>query len=172
MIWKRSSHDTLRVLVLHDPLSWEERPNAISGLEYELIERFAKRQRISARWRFQWTIRISMLLALQQGRGDVIAAQYTPRRKHRKWLSVTEPYHSVRPMVALLREDPVVSTEHHSRNLDTLYISTWSPFLGGAYGQVGNGPVAEVDRNAGRAADASGAGPTHLGRGVRRTSSV
>lgn len=135
--------DTLRVLVLHDPLTWEERPKATTGLEYELLERFAKRQGL-AMVAIPMEHPDSMLLALQQGRGDVIAAQYTPRRKHRRWLAVTEPYHSVLPMVALLREDPVVSTNIIREAHDTLYISTWSPFLGGAYGQVGKGPLAEV----------------------------
>ena len=38
--------DSLRVLVLRDPLSWEEHPGAVSGLEWELLERFAKHEKL------------------------------------------------------------------------------------------------------------------------------
>ena len=33
--------DTLRVAVVADPMVYEERPGAVSGLEFELLERFA-----------------------------------------------------------------------------------------------------------------------------------
>ena len=39
--------DTLRVLVLRDPLSWEERPGAQTGLEWDLLRRFAKREHLA-----------------------------------------------------------------------------------------------------------------------------
>lgn len=45
--WDGIQQDTLRVLVLRDPLSWEERPKAVTGLEFELIERFAQQQHVS-----------------------------------------------------------------------------------------------------------------------------
>ncbi len=38
--------DTLRLLVMQDPLTWEQRPKVESGLEYEVIERFAREQGI------------------------------------------------------------------------------------------------------------------------------
>jgi membrane-bound lytic murein transglycosylase F len=136
--------DTLRVLVLRDPLSWEERPKAISGLEFELLERFAKHQGLPI-LALPVDHPDSMLLYLQQGKGDVIAAQYTPRRRHRKWVAVTDAYHHVKPMVAVLREDPVVGTNSVGPTSDTLYISTWSPFLGGAHGDAGKGIVGTVD---------------------------
>ncbi len=98
--------DTLRVLVLMDPLSYEERPNAVSGLEYELMERFAKELGVPVK-----AIPVdhpdSMLMALQKGQGDVIAAQATPRRDRRRWVSYSAPYRSVYPVLAILRADPL-----------------------------------------------------------------
>jgi membrane-bound lytic murein transglycosylase F len=138
--------DTLRVLVLRDPLSWEERPKAETGLEYELLERFAKREGMPIA-ALPVDHPDTMLLYLQQGKGDVIAAQYTPRRRHRRWLAVTEPYHRVRPMVAVLREDPVLTTNVLGPAMDTLYMSVWSPFMGSAHGQVGNAPIRAVERS-------------------------
>jgi len=125
--WAAIQQDTLRVLVLRDPLSWEERPKAVSGLEFELIERFAQQQHVPLK-----AIPIdhpdSMLLALQQGRGDVIAAQFTTGGQRAKWFSLTRPYHTVRPMVAQLREDPLPNEGTTLSASDTVLLSRWSPF--------------------------------------------
>lgn len=118
--------DTLRVLVLRDPLSWEERPNAISGAEYELMERFAKQGGLVLK-AIPMDDRDSMLLALQRGDGDVIAAQFTPHREEEGWFAVTKPYHTVRPMIARPRTDPWAKKVAHQS--DTVYISRWSPFV-------------------------------------------
>ena len=125
--------DTLRVLVLRDPLSWEEHPGAVSGLEWELLERFAKYENMKLK-----AIPVdhpdSMLLMLQQGRGDVIAAQLCPDGPTRRFIAFTVPYRTVAPLRAQLNTDPLVrSTIRKKRNTsasDTLMISCWSPFFG------------------------------------------
>lgn len=123
--------DTLRVLVLLDPLSYEERPNAISGLEYELMERFAKELGVPVK-----AILVdepdSILMALQRGQGDVIAAQSTERRDRRKWVAYSAPYRSVYPLLATLRADPYAQAVKGQPVLktmvDTAEVSLWSPF--------------------------------------------
>lgn len=123
--------DTLRVLVLEDPLTWEVRPSAVSGLEYDLLRRFAKGAQMNIAF-IPMNDRDSMLLALQLGKGDLIAAQLVTRSDQRNWVKFSRPYRSVRPVLAVLREDPyplpladgpIVSTA-----LDTIEISQWSPF--------------------------------------------
>ena len=94
--------DTLRVLVLRDPLSWEERPQATTGLEYELLERFARSLKLPL-LAIPVTHPDSMLMDLQAGRGDVIAAQCTDRKDQREWFAYTTGYTMVRPMLARLR---------------------------------------------------------------------
>ncbi len=120
--------DTLRILVLEDPLSWEARPKAVSGLEYELLERFAKGADLVVK-----TIVVtdpdSMFMDLQNGAGDVIATQYVPRSEQQGWVACTRPYHSVRPMVARLREDPVATSQAEMELTSSMAISRWSPFL-------------------------------------------
>lgn len=125
--------DTLRVLVLADPLTWEVRPKAVTGLEFELLERFAERHQLP-----MITIPMedpdSMWSALQTGRGDVMAAQYSAQDDHDGWAALTAPYQMVRPMQARLREDHLNVDPSHSVN-DTLVMSRWSPFLEDRVGQ-------------------------------------
>lgn len=118
------SADTLRVLVLRDPLSWEERPNATTGAEYELMERFAKQAGLVLK-AVPMDDRDSMLMALQRGEGDVIAAQFSNRHGEEGWFALSAPYHTVKPMVARPRLDP---WSKGTVNTDTAYISNWSPF--------------------------------------------
>lgn len=138
----RIAMDTLRVLVMRDPLSWEERPKAITGTEYELMERFAMHVGLVLK-AVPVDHRDSMLFALQRGDGDVIAAQYTPRREERGWFSSTRPYHTVRPMMALPRTDPWAKKP--AREVDTLGISRWSPFADNYTGSAGTPVVVELD---------------------------
>lgn len=124
--------DTLRLLVLRDPLSWEEHPRGPTGLEYELLLRFAASLPVPVR-AIPMDHPDSMLLALQRGVGDVIAAQASPRRDQRSWVAWSEPYATVRPVVARLREDPQVPrpppAAGDSLPADTAW-SHWSPFAG------------------------------------------
>jgi len=120
--------DTLRLLVLRDPLSWELRPNASTGLEFELMERFARQQNLEL-----LVVPVdhpdSMIMALQTGRGDVIAAQFTPDRERDGWMALTRPYGTVKPMLARLRDDHVGRGIQARPTLDTLFLSRWSPFV-------------------------------------------
>lgn len=122
------AHDTLRVLVMRDPLSWEERPGAVTGFEFELLERFAKHTDVP----FKVLVmehRDSMYSALQRGVGDVIAAQYTPVRWERKWFGCTKPLFLVRPMIARVRAEAHAKDDEVAA--DSVFISTWSPFRSG-----------------------------------------
>lgn len=119
------ANDTLRVLVLLDPLSYEERPKAVSGYEYELIERFARQAELPLKV-IVVERRDSMYSALQRGVGDVIAAQYAPVRAERKWFKCSKPVLHVRPMVARVR------AEAHGKGEvlapQGVLVSEWSPF--------------------------------------------
>ncbi|HEY0976358.1 MAG TPA: transglycosylase SLT domain-containing protein [Flavobacteriales bacterium] len=122
--------DTLRVLVLRDPLSWESRPGAESGLEWDLLRRFAKREKLRIK-----AVPIdhpdSMLACLQRGQGDIIAAQLNPHGPAKDFVHFTSAYRFVAPVRIHLRPDPMVpaTTRKRAQGPDTLYISRWSPFL-------------------------------------------
>lgn len=118
--------DTLRVLVLPDPLSWEERPGAMTGLEWELLERFARRHRMPIK-AIPVQDRDSMLVMLQNGHGDVIAAQLSPKGWAAPYTHVTRSYRKVARMEARSRKGRTSTSG--SPDLDTLTVSTWSPFL-------------------------------------------
>ena len=118
--------DTLRVLVLSDPLTWEQRPGAMTGLEWELLERFAKRQRLHIK-AVPVADRDSMLVMLQEGRGDVIAAQLTTDGWTAPFTHRTQPYRLVAGMYARPRTARPGSSDQGSA--DTLAVSAWSPFL-------------------------------------------
>jgi membrane-bound lytic murein transglycosylase F len=80
--------------------------------------------------------RDSLLLWLQQGRGDIIAAQFSPRKAERDWLQFTAPYRAVRPLVARLRPDPLREPSNGAlldAPLDSVMISPWSPFAEEGY---------------------------------------
>lgn len=127
--------DTLRVLVIEDPLTWEVRPKAVSGLEHDLLRRFAAKAGLPVVF-LPMHHPDSMLLALQRGEGDVIAAQWSPRKEQREWVGFTEPYRYVRPMLAMLREDPIPiapGTPVLRSTTDTVELSIWSPFVGEEY---------------------------------------
>ncbi len=124
--------DTMRVLVLIDPLSWELRPKAESGLEFELLERFAKAAGCVLK-AIPMDHPDSMLVALQSGQGDVIAAQRTPRPDHAQWVSFTAPYRIVHPVIASRRDDPGHAKLRKTRLFpggmtDTATVGIWSPF--------------------------------------------
>jgi len=123
--------DTLRVLVLEDPLSYETRPKAVTGLEYDLLQRFANTLGVPL-LAIPMDHPDSMLLALQRGHGDIIAAQSTPRKDRRRWVVWSKPYRSVYPVLATLRADPQVEQQKGKavveQRVDTAEVSLWSPF--------------------------------------------
>src|SRR5690606_3560270 len=98
--------DTLRVLVLRDPLTWEERTKAVSGLEWELLKRYAQQEKIPIK-AVPVAHADSLLLALQLGQGDIVAAQLTPRRDRKEWIAFSSPYRMVVPVLATLRADHI-----------------------------------------------------------------
>lgn len=120
--------DTLRVLVMHDPLCWEERPAAITGFAFEVLERFARQVGVPMKV-LVMADRDSLFMALQRGHGDVIAAQYTPARWERKWFATTAPLYTVKPMLARLRGEGKGQAE--MMEADSVVISAWSPFRSG-----------------------------------------
>lgn len=123
--------DTLRVLVLRDPLTWEQRPKAVSGLEHDLLLRFAQSAGLPL-VAIPMDHPDSMFMALQRGDGDIIAAQLTKRRDQRHWLAFTAPYRYVRPVLAMLRPDPLMGPARGGAQVDvpvdTVEISPWSAF--------------------------------------------
>jgi membrane-bound lytic murein transglycosylase F len=120
--------DTLRVLVLRDPLTWEQRPDTERGLEWELIAGFARALNVPVR-ALPVDHPDSLWMSLQDGRGDIIAAQLTPRADHARWVRFSRAYRSVRPVVASLHNrvashgEPVLAPD-----LDTVLLATASPF--------------------------------------------
>ncbi|MEZ4758020.1 MAG: transglycosylase SLT domain-containing protein [Flavobacteriales bacterium] len=121
-------HDTLRVLVLRDPLTWEQRPRAESGLEWELLERFARTLGVPIAAR-PVDHPDSLWMALQEGRGDIIAAQLTPRRDHARWVRFSRAYRRVRPVVATVHREPVPRGKASVAPLtDTVLLALASPF--------------------------------------------
>ena len=123
--------DTLRVLVLRDPLSWEERPKSTTGFEWELLKRYARQEGLQIK-AIPMDHLDSMIMALQLGTGDLIAAQCTPQRDRKQWLNFTSPYRMVRPVLATLRPDPIANRDGNGHvvtsRTDTAEISAWSPF--------------------------------------------
>jgi membrane-bound lytic murein transglycosylase F len=120
--------DTLRVLVLRDPLSWEQRPGAEGGLEWELIAGFARVLKVPVR-ALPVDHPDSLWMALQDGRGDIIAAQLTPRADHARWVRFSSTYHTVRPVVASLHSRvPSRGKPALAPHLDTVLLATASPF--------------------------------------------
>jgi len=121
--------DTLRVLVLRDPLSWEQRPQAVTGLEFELLERYARWAKLRVK-----AIPVdhpdTLLLRLQQGRGDVVAAQLSPTSPWKRFVAFSRPYQQVAPVLVTLRPDPLLRSTSgaHDAEADTVVISRWAPF--------------------------------------------
>lgn len=139
------AHDTLRVLVIRDPLTWEKRPGAESGLEWELVRRFARKHELLLK-AIPMDDPDSMLMMLQRGEGDVMAAQLRPDGWAAPYVAFSESYRSLAPIRAVLNTDrsvrPEVRDRHKPGMPDTLYVSRWSPFLGlessfdSAYGAI------------------------------------
>ncbi len=118
-------HDTLRVLVLPDPLTWEQRPGASTGLEWELLQRFAKRYRMPVK-AVPIANRDSMLHLLQAGKGDVIAAQLSPAGWASRYTLASWPYRHVAQMTGACRSSAKAAQKAGG---DTVIVSAWSPFL-------------------------------------------
>ncbi len=140
------NRDTLRVLVIRDPLTWEVRTGAMTGLEWELLVRFAKRRHVPIK-AVPVASRDSMLLMLQNGQGDVIAAQLSANGWASPNCHTTQPYRRVAHAYA--RPRPDAKQEGRSAGVDTITVSAWSSFLDSAgrlaFGE-GKVPYRIVDR--------------------------
>lgn len=126
--------DSLRVLVLRDPLVWEERQRATTGLEYELLQRFARKEKLKLVI-LPFDHPDSLLVALWQGKGDVGAMQAVGHPEWRKHFAVTIPYASVVPVV--VRPRPEISAQDSTPALkaggDSVARSVASPFAASSY---------------------------------------
>ncbi len=125
---KEIKHDTLRVLLLTDPLTFEKRPGAMTGLEWELLERFARKKHLHIK-PVPVADQDSMLEMLQKGAGDVIAAQLSPTGWASAFTSHTRPYRRVARTYAYPRTLANGKESPRYEKPDTLVVSVWSPFL-------------------------------------------
>lgn len=121
--------DTLRILVLADPLTWEKRPGAQVGLEWELISRFAKRLKVPFK-AVPVTDQQEMLMMLQKGAGDLIAAQITAEGWAAPYVACTQPYRRI----ASVKATAAIRSGKHGKGSndtapDSVMVSRWSPFL-------------------------------------------
>jgi len=121
--------DSLRVLVLRDPLVWEERQRATTGLEYELLQRFARKAKLKLVI-VPFDHPDSLLAALWRGRGDIGAMQAVAYDEWKHHFAITVPYASVVPLIARPRPDvPASDTIETLRAAsDSLARSKASPF--------------------------------------------
>lgn len=117
--------DTLRMLTLRDPLTWEERPAATTGFEFEVLERFARHIGVPLKV-LVMDDRDSMYMALQEGRGDLIAAGYAPVRWEQRWFTCSKPLYSVHPMIARIRSG--APEKGKDEGTDSVVVSEWSPY--------------------------------------------
>ncbi|MCB0789947.1 MAG: transporter substrate-binding domain-containing protein, partial [Flavobacteriales bacterium] len=90
--------DTLRIAVVRDPLVYEERPGAITGLEYELLERFA------AFVELPLAVVVapspdSLLPIVQRGEADIAAGLLNPHGAYEGKLSFSRAYRHTAPVL-------------------------------------------------------------------------
>jgi len=103
------ANDTLRVIVLHDPLVWEEIPKGERGLAWQWITRFAEAQGLNVS-AVPMEHPDAMLAALWDGRADLIAAPLFLDRAERRHYHQSDPFASSAPMIVRLRPDAKGST--------------------------------------------------------------
>lgn len=121
--------DTFRVLVVRDPMVWEVGPDGDRGVAWEWLQRFAKRQRLVLN-AVPMAHADSMLAALWEGRGDVIAAPMHLDRAEQKHFHRMEPFALCDPMLVRLRaeEGPDAGAATIDDAGDSLLVARASPF--------------------------------------------
>lgn len=124
--------DTLRVLMLPDPFSYEMQRNGPTGVELEILQHFARHAGLIMK-----AVPVfhpdSALRMLQDGEGDVIAAGLARGGRMRHLVAFTKPHARSAPMLATLRPDAVAGVADAGQAWpDTMVISHWSPFTAGA----------------------------------------
>ena len=96
--------DTLRVAVVADPMVYEERPGAVSGLEFELLERFAAHLDIPVQ-AVVLQHADSLVPVLQRGAADIGAAQLGPGSPTAMYVAYSEPFARTAPVLVSLRPE-------------------------------------------------------------------
>jgi membrane-bound lytic murein transglycosylase MltF len=120
--------DTLRVLVMDHHLVYQRVGPVETGLEFELIERFARRERLYLKAvPVQWPD--SLLPWLARGVGDVVAVGLNGRSPIARKMATTLPYRFVSPVLVTLRRDPLCAAAVEEQpDADSAWVSMWSPF--------------------------------------------
>ncbi|MFN8350360.1 MAG: transglycosylase SLT domain-containing protein [Flavobacteriales bacterium] len=126
-------HDTLRVLVIVDPLTYDTVNGVASGTEWEVLERFARRRQLPIK-----AVPVdhpdSLLALLQRGAGDILAAQLTPDGWAGRHVHYSRPYRAVAPVRISLKRDPLLRGAARGARkagaVDTLVLPRFSTFLG------------------------------------------
>ena len=116
--------DTLRVLVLRDPLVWEERSRATTGLEFDLLQRFVRNAKLKMKV-IPFDDPDSLLLALWNGTGDIGALQAVAHDEWKDRFATSEPYATVLPVLARQRPG---SDKEEIPVIDTVHVASGSPF--------------------------------------------
>ncbi|MBK7270897.1 MAG: transglycosylase SLT domain-containing protein [Flavobacteriales bacterium] len=120
----RIGKDTLRVLVVVHPLTYEEFPGGTRGAEFELLERFAKHMGLPLR--AVPVVEDSLLPLLQRGSGDLIAAQVHESRFGTA-VAISAPYWHASPVLVRLREDQLLDLTPSAQ--DTVWMPRTSPWM-------------------------------------------
>jgi membrane-bound lytic murein transglycosylase F len=129
--------DTLRVLVVRDPLTWQLRGGRSLGFEHDFVLRLAKRLALPVRF-VPVQNRQEGSDALRNGTGDLLAAQTGPQGWPLGLVAFSEPYGYSAPVAVRQRSEPWYSqtgghgqsaSRHREHALpDTLFYSDLSPF--------------------------------------------
>lgn len=125
--------DTLRILVMHDPLVWEPGPGGGTGLAFEWLERFARMHKVHP-LAVPMDHPDSLLVALWQGRGDVVASPIMATREFERHFAFSEAILELTPYLADMRAEvddagiPGIAAVH-----DSMLIAAGSPFADDHY---------------------------------------
>lgn len=115
--------DTLRVLVVEHPLTYERFPGGERGAELELLERFARRRKLPLK--VLAVAPDSLLPLLQRGTGDVVAA-LVHRGRFGDAVSCTVPWWHAAPVRVRLRPDRAAEVE--AGDPDTVHVNAFGPW--------------------------------------------
>jgi membrane-bound lytic murein transglycosylase F len=118
--------DTLRALVIEHPLTYERLRGGETGLEFELLERFARAEGVPLK-AIVAPHPDSLLPMLQRGVGDLIAARLSGNNSFGRAIARTHAYRYVSPVIATLRPDRVLGIRPDPHP-DTVWVSCGSPF--------------------------------------------
>lgn len=115
--------DTLRVLVVEHPLTYERFPGGERGAELELLERFARRHKLAMK--VLVAAPDSLLPLLQRGVGDVVAA-LVHRGRFGDAVACTAPWWHAAPVRVRLRADQAAAVA--AGDADTVHVQANGPW--------------------------------------------